>query len=122
MHASRVLVVDGNSCDQTVEIAKELGVDIFLQEGKGDAISQAIRHIDENVEYVVLTDDDYTYPAEYVPEMINMLKANPEIGMVCGNRFNGKVDEKTLHSRFYVGNKMLSFTYSLLMVWKCMTL
>lgn len=114
--SSRILVVDGNSNDRTVEVAKDLGVDILLQDGKGkgDAIAKALKHIPENVEYLVLTDADYTYPAEYVPEMIEMLDRNPEIGMVCGNRFNGDVDEKALHTQFYIGNKMLCFAHSLL--------
>ena len=41
-----------------------------------------------SVDYVVITDADYTYPAEYVTEMIRILEENPHVGMVCGNRFN----------------------------------
>ncbi len=113
---SRVLVVDGNSTDRTVEVAKDLGVDILSQDGKGkgDAIEKALRYTEEDVEYIVLTDADYTYPAEYVPQMIEILKHNPDIGMVCGNRFNGDVDGKALRTRFYFGNKMLSFAHTLL--------
>jgi glycosyltransferase involved in cell wall biosynthesis len=114
--ASRVLVVDGNSSDRTVEVAKDLGVDILFQDGKGkgDAIAKALRYTEENTEYLVLTDADYTYPAEYVPEMNEILEHNPEIGMVCGNRFNGDVDGKALRGQFYFGNKMLSFAHTLL--------
>ena len=38
-------------------------------------------------DYVIITDADFTYPAKYVPEMIQKLEKNPHIGMVCGNRF-----------------------------------
>ena len=64
-----VLVVDGRSTDRTVEVAKSMGAEIVLQDGlgKGDAIAKAIAHIDSVVDYVVFTDADYTYPAEYVP-------------------------------------------------------
>jgi glycosyltransferase involved in cell wall biosynthesis len=110
-----VLVVDGHSRDRTVEIAKNLGVEIAFQDGfgKGNAIAKALKHIDLNVKYVVLTDADYTYPAEYVPEMIEILERNPQVGMVCGNRFNGDIDPKAVRSSFYFGNKLLAFAHNL---------
>ena len=113
---SHVLVVDGHSIDRTVEIAKNLGADIAFQDGtgKGNAIAKALEHIDLNVKYVVLTDADYTYPAEYVPEMIKILEKNPHVGMVCGNRFSGYIEPKAVRSSFYFGNKLLAFVHSLL--------
>jgi len=116
LHPQRVLVVDGNSSDRTVEIAKNCGADILLQDGvgKGDAISKALKYSDLNVDYVVLTDADYTYPAEYVLEMIEILEKNPHVGMVCGNRFNGHLDAKALRSSFYFGNRFLAFAHSML--------
>jgi len=116
LQTQRILVVDGNSRDRTVEIAKDCGADIIFQEGlgKGDAISKAIESLDSNVDYAVLTDADYTYPAESVPEMIQILEQNPDIGMVCGNRFNGQKDAKALRSSFLFGNKFLAFAHNLL--------
>jgi dolichol-phosphate hexosyltransferase len=84
----RILVMDGNSTDGTVEVAKDLDVDIVLQEGKGDAISQAMGYEHSTLDYVILTDADYTYPAKFLPRMIQILEENPNIGMVCGCRFN----------------------------------
>jgi glycosyltransferase involved in cell wall biosynthesis len=113
---SHVIVVDGHSLDRTVEIAKNLGADIIFQDstGKGNAIAKALKHIDLNVKYVVLTDADYTYPAEYVPEMIKILERNPQVGMVCGNRFSGTIEPKAVRSSFYFGNKLLALAHSLL--------
>jgi len=110
------LVVDGNSTDRTVEIAKEQGAEILIQKGKGkgDAIAQAIMHIDGNIKYVVLIDADFTYPAEYIPKMIEILEANPEVGMVCGNRFNNHFHLKDMHNLLYFGNRLLAFTHNLL--------
>lgn len=112
---SNVLVVDGHSRDRTVEIAKNLGAEIAFQDGfgKGNAIAKAIQHIDLNVKYVVLTDADFTYPAEYVPEMIEILEANPQVGMVCGNRFSGDVEPTAVRSSFYFGNKLLALAHSM---------
>lgn len=116
MAYSKVIVVDGNSRDKTVEIAKNLGAEITFQDGigKGNAIAKGLEHIDSDTEYVVLTDADHTYPAEYVPEMIKILEKNPHVGMVCGNRFSGDVEQKAVRSAFYFGNKLLAFAHGLL--------
>ena len=86
----RILVIDGHSVDRTVEVAKDHGADIVFQDGKGkgDALAKAVENMGRNVEYVIVTDADFTYPASYVGEMIDILEEFPEVGMVCGNRFN----------------------------------
>ena len=110
----RVLVVDGRSTDRTVEVAKNMGADIVFQDGlgKGDALAKAVENSDLAVDYFVITDADYTYPAEYVPGMIRILEENPDVGMVCGNRFNGYLDLKGLNSIFYLGNRLIAFTHN----------
>jgi glycosyltransferase involved in cell wall biosynthesis len=116
IHPERILVVDGHSCDRTVEVAKDMGATILFQDGagKGDAIATAVNNIDTEVDYVVVTDADFTYPAEFVPEMIQILEQNPKVGMVCGNRFNTLVEDKAFRNVFYFGNKLLAFSHTLL--------
>ncbi len=116
LEGSRVLVVDGRSSDRTVEVAKNLGAQIFVQDGlgKGDAVAKAVAQLDPKVDFVVLTDADYTYPAAYVPEMIHILKTSPDVGMVCGNRFHGYEEKTALSSIFYVGNRLIAFAHNLL--------
>jgi glycosyltransferase involved in cell wall biosynthesis len=111
-----VPVVDGRSNDRTVEIAKNLGAKVVCQDsiGKGDALAKALEHADINVDYIILTDADYTYPAEYVPAMIKVLEENPLVGMVCGNRLNGHVDKEALHVVFHIGNKLLALEHNML--------
>ena len=110
----KILVVDGKSTDRTVEEAKSMGAKVVLQDGlgKGDAVAKAIKNADLTVDYVAITDADYTYPAEYIPEMIQVLEENPDVGMVCGNRFNGYLDLKGLNSLFYLGNRIIAFTHN----------
>jgi len=110
------LAVDGNSTDKTVQLAKNMGATILIQDGtgKGDALAKALENLDSNVSYMVLTDADYTYPAKYVPDMIRILDENPKVGMVCGNRFNGNVDKKALYRIFHLGNKLLAFAHKTL--------
>jgi dolichol-phosphate mannosyltransferase len=111
-----ILVVDGHSVDRTVEIAKGLDADIAFQKGKGkgDAVATAIGHVSGDVEYVVFTDADYTYPAEYLQRMIRILDENPSVGMVCGNRFNHHINAGAMRNAFYFGNRLLAFTHNLL--------
>jgi len=111
-----VLVVDGRSRDRTVEIAKNLGAKVVCQDGvgKGDALAKALEHADLNADYIILTDADYTYPAEYVPAMIRILEENPLVGMVCGNRLNGQVDKEALHGVFHIGNMLLALAHNML--------
>lgn len=110
------LVVDGKSTDRTVELAKNMGATVLTQDGtgKGDALAKALEHLDPNANNIILTDADYTYPAEYVPDMLKILDDNPQVGMVCGNRFNGNVDKKALYRMFHIGNKLLAFAHKTL--------
>ncbi len=113
---AQVLVVDGNSTDRTIEIAKNLGATIAFQDGKGkgDALAKGLEHLNPEAKFIVITDADYTYPAESVPEMIKLLEKNPAVGMVCGNRLNGNVQPEALHRVFHIGNMLIAFTYNLL--------
>ena len=114
--ASRFLVVDGKSSDKTVHVAKSLNADVVYQEGrgKGNAIAHAIKHINEDFDYVVLIDADYTYPAHFIPQMIRILEKNPQVGMVCGNRFGLTFDTNKMNNMFYLGNRLLAVTHNLL--------
>ena len=109
------LVVDGNSADRTIEIAKESGAEILIQKGKGkgDAIAQAVMHVNGDFEYVILIDADFSYPAEHLPQMIKILETNSSVGMVCGNRFNNHFHLGEMHNLLYFGNRLLAFTQNL---------
>jgi glycosyltransferase involved in cell wall biosynthesis len=107
-----MMVVDGKSVDRTIEIAKNMGADVLLQDGKGkgDALFQGFRLLQTKVPYIVFTDADYTYPAGYIPQMLEILEQDPDVGMVIGNRFKGKYNlSKSITNPFYVGNRLLAF-------------
>jgi dolichol-phosphate mannosyltransferase len=110
-----VLVVDGNSIDKTVITAKKLGANVIFQDGtgKGNALAKALSYTNSDVEYIILTDADYTYSAEKIPEMIKILEENSKIGMVCGNRFSGHIEEKAFNIQLYIGNKILTIIHSI---------
>ena len=111
------VVVDGNSVDRTIEIAKNMGADVLLQEGKGkgDAMFQGFKVLTSKVRYVVFTDADYTYPAEYIPRMVEVLEQNPNVGMVIGNRFKGGHNlGKSVTNPFYLGNRLLAIAQTVM--------
>ena len=116
INAQRILVIDGHSHDRTVEVAKDHGAEILFQEGKGkgDALAKAVQYMDPEVEYVVLTDADFTYPAEHLPQMIQVLEQVPQIGMVCGNRFSKQTEGNAFQGRFTFGNRLLASAHSFL--------
>lgn len=105
------LVVDGNSADRTVAIAKDFGAEVFMQEGrgKGNAISQAIEYVHNDPDYVVFVDADFTYPAKYVLDMIRILEEKPHVGMVLGNRVNHMLTAEAMKDPFHMGNRLLAF-------------
>jgi glycosyltransferase involved in cell wall biosynthesis len=111
-----IIVVDGRSNDRTIEIARNLGAKIVCQDGvgKGDAIAKALEYIDLTADYIILTDADYTYPAYHLHEMIEILEEYPEVGMVCGNRFNGYLNEKALNGILNIGNRLLALAHNVL--------
>jgi len=113
-----ILVIDGNSLDETPYISKRLGAKLVLQKGsgKGQAIAQAISHLSEHTKYVVIIDGDYTYPARHIPKMISILEKDPQVGMVTGDRFSPQ--KFSVHFKnvifdppFYFGNIFLKLAH-----------
>jgi len=114
LNESYYLVVDGNSTDRTVEIAKQMGADVFVQngKGKGHAIAQVLNHVNSNTRFVVFIDADYTYPTKTIPEMIEILEKHPRVGMVSANRFKRRfVLRHAMSDVFYFGNRFLAFIH-----------
>ncbi len=112
-----LIVVDGNSEDRTVEIARNFGAKVSIQKGvgKGNAMMQGLEELNYNNQYVVFTDADYTYPAESIPMMVKLLESFPNVGMVIGDRFNGsKNHDKSSKNVFYIGNQLIAAIHYLL--------
>ena len=113
---SHIVVVDGYSSDKTPKIAAKLGAQVLCREckGKGDAIAYAISNITGDYDYVIFIDADYTYPAEFIPPMIETIQKKPSVGMICGNRFNSSFETVWKNSMFYRGNQILGYTHNML--------
>lgn len=108
------IVIDGQSTDATREIAHNLGARVIIQsgKGKGQAIAEALKAINPDMKYLVLTDGDYTYPAICIPDMINTMNSDTKVGMVCGNRFSDLSNiRRIMEDKYYYGNKILAFVH-----------
>jgi dolichol-phosphate mannosyltransferase len=105
----QLVVVDGRSSDRTLAVAKDLGAEVLIQRGngKGDAMSQGVNHLNGDTSYIAFTDADYTYPARHLKEMVSVLDMHPEVGMVLGDRFSSLYKEESDRNQFYIGNRIL---------------
>lgn len=82
-----ILIVDGNSGDRTVEIAKELGVNILVQtgRGKGAALREAFNHAGVEGDTVVMLDADGSMDPKEIPSFIEALDSGADLAK--GSRF-----------------------------------
>lgn len=101
----RLLVVDGNSTDRTREIAREKGASVTVERrrGKGIAVSQALSSAE--ADYIFMLDADYTYPAGYIPDMLELLGSHQA---VIGSRMRGRREKGAMSRLNLVGNYLLS--------------
>jgi len=109
-----VLIVDGNSNDRTVHVARSLGANVVFQNGlgKGAALRQAFDHDALSGNTVVMMDADGSMNPEEIPQFIKTLNHGADI--VKGSRFlsNGYSEDMSLLRR--IGNWILLFLVNLL--------
>jgi len=107
-----ILVVDGNSPDRTREIAKQKGAAVIIEprKGKGRAMQTAFQAVD--ADFVFMLDADYTYPATYIPEMLDLLRDGSKI--VIGSRLKGKIEKGAMSRLNIIGNHLLTLMANIL--------
>ena len=105
MGYNNVLVIDGNSTDRTVEIAKKFGANVIFQDGKGKGA--ALRQVFENdylmSDVVVMMDADASMNSKEIPLFIKALASGADL--VKASRFlpGGYSEDMTLIRR--IGNR-----------------
>lgn len=107
-----IIVVDNNSTDRTGEIAEEKGVKVIVERarGKGRAIRTAFESI--GGDFIIMLDADYTYPATYIPAMLDVLANGYDV--VLGSRLKGQMREGAMSKVNLVGNYLLAWMASIL--------
>ncbi len=108
-YTSRVVVVDGGSKDNTLQIAEELGCEIIKQwgEGKGAGIRQAFKKFTEyDDDELVMLDCDGTYHPEEITSLISSI---PKSGIAIGDRLHGNLESDAMTSTNWIGNQLLTW-------------
>jgi len=101
-----VLVVDGNSTDRTLQVAREKGARILVERrrGKAQAFRTALKTV--TADYIFMLDSDFTYPSTHIPDMLEALKDYP---VVIGSRLNGQRERGSLRWINFLGNHLLTW-------------
>ena len=108
-YSSRVVIVDGGSKDNTLEIAKELGCEIIEQwgEGKGIGIRQGFeKFLELGDDELVMLDCDGTYHPE---EIVRLVTSIPKSGITIGDRLRGNLEPDAMTSMNWIGNQLLTW-------------
>jgi glycosyltransferase involved in cell wall biosynthesis len=81
----QILVLDGNSTDGTIEYAREMGYEVYIQRKQGlrCAYQEAWPLI--KGDYVITFSPDGNSPPEYIPKLIDKMKEGHD--MVIGSRY-----------------------------------
>lgn len=96
-HTENILIVDGNSDDGTLEIAKEKGVRYVFdnQKGKGDALRVGAANTDKDI--IVFIDADGSHEIADIPKLVEPIQKG-EADLMVASRILGGSDE--LHGTF----------------------
>lgn len=112
-----VLIVDGNSSDNTQKLAKQFGANVLLQNGrgKGKALRQGFEYAMNNGiegDIIVMMDADGSMNPKDIQSLIKALDGGVDI--VKASRFmkNAYSEDMSLMRR--VGNKLLLFAFNFL--------
>lgn len=103
---SVIYVYNNNSTDDTAKIAAEAGAIVRneYKQGKGNVIRRMFREID--AECYIMTDGDDTYPAEFAPQMADMV-LNKNCDMVVGDRLSSTYFQENKRPFHNFGNDIV---------------
>jgi glycosyltransferase involved in cell wall biosynthesis len=105
-----VLVINNNSSDRTVAVAKNKGASVIDEpnQGKGHAISAGFRSIGDDTDIVVMLDGDNSYHSREMCRMIEPLDAD-FCDVIIGTRLSGKISENSMSYFNRIGNWLFTF-------------
>jgi dolichol-phosphate mannosyltransferase len=95
VHSARVVVMDGHSSDETVEVSRRAGADVYTDPGagKGAAIRASLDLVSEPV--VVFMDADGSHDPDDIPRLVEPIAAGTA-DLCVGSRFTGGSEELSI--------------------------
>ena len=101
-----ILIVDGNSVDATREIAKKKGARVIIEPRKGYGRAYKTGFQFATGDVIVTMDGDGTYPAEKIPELVEMLERE-NLDFISCERFS-MMEKGAMSFTHRVGNFILT--------------
>jgi len=105
-----ILVVDGGSEDDTLNIARQAGCRVLSQESKGKGLGLRLgfdAFLSGNYDRLVMLDADATYDPAEIPILLKALDKGADI--VIGSRLRGKMEPDSMSHLNYLGNNILTW-------------
>ena len=108
----QILVVDGNSDDGTIELAREAGADVIIEprRGYGRAYKTGFAYAEGDI--IATADADGTYPMEDIPRLVSILEEE-KLDFLTTNRF-ALMEKGVMSFKHKAGNKILAWETKLL--------
>jgi dolichol-phosphate hexosyltransferase len=105
---TNVVVIDGDSADETRAVARAHGAQVLTQsgDGKGQAVREALEYV--TVPYVLMVDGDGTYDPADADRMLEPLSRGYE--HVIGNRF-ADMDDDAMKALNGFGNRLINRSF-----------
>ena len=108
---TEILIVDGGSTDNTVELAKAQGANVITaRKGYGRQYRAGFEIAVGDV--IITADSDSSYPMEEIPELINTL-ITENLDFISTNRF-AFMDRDSMAPVNKLGNRFLTFVTNIL--------
>lgn len=104
-HSVEVLVVDGDSTDETRSLAKASGARVIVEPRPGYGRAYKTGFQEANGEIIVTGDADATYPFEVTPRLLEYLEEGADF--VTTNRF-AEMEPDAMSPKHQFGNWVLS--------------
>jgi len=101
-----VIVVDGNSRDDTQAIARSKGARVVVEPRKGYGRAYKTGFLEARGDFIATLDGDVTYPAERIGELVGLLVADGLDFITCDRLSHLRRDAMSAKHRF--GNFVLS--------------
>lgn len=105
-----VVIVDGNSSDNSRKIGRESGCEVVVQptKGKGEAIRVGFEYAIKNqFDAVVMFDADQTYHPEDMLKMLPQLESGQ---IIVGNRLTNQMHPHAMTTQNWIGNHLLTWS------------
>jgi len=115
----KVILVDDASNDQTVAVARELGIETHLhQRNKGYGGNQKtcyLKALELGADIIIMLHPDYQYTPKLIPAMIDLIESG-EYDVVLGSRIlGGKAIQGGMPRYKYYANRILTMIQNILM-------